>query len=404
MINRRKSDAPRIGIILDTYPSRTETFIENELIRLAGEFEMTVFAFRKEDTGRPRPDIGTAYHPGVFSPKSLASHFYVLTKHPRGYFNELGRVLKGKKLRCRLSIFIKGCYWSMEAERSGIGHLHAHFASFPASIAHFISRTTGIPYSFSAHANDIYAGNPTLAEKLNDASFAVTCTRHNLQHLRSLVPAETGSRIHLAYHGIPLSEWPFRYLRKKAGNKEISVLTVGRLVEKKGYYYMCEVIRMLRDKGKDVKWTIAGEGCEKQRILKRLEELGITDNTEFTGWVSSGKLRELYGRCDVLAQPSVIATDGDRDGIPNVIIEAMASGIPVVSSDISGIGEIINSENGILVAEKDPPAIANGILNLIEDPALRHKIIINARATAEGLGIDTTFKILKNIFHTNLIK
>ena len=267
-----------------------------------------------------------------------------------------------------------------------VTHLHAHFCHGATTVAWLASVMSGVPFSFTAHAKDLYCEslNPAglLRRKLAAAAFVVTCTEANRQYLQRLA---NGTPVHRVYHG--LNAELARLLPPNADARDgshtaVRVLSVGRLVRKKGFDVLVEALALLA--AHDVRWSarIAGEDGEAGHDLRRrIAARAIGDRVRLLGPLSQRALYDEYRAADVLCLPCRVDRDGDRDGIPNVLIEAMACGVPTIATPVSGIPEVIeDGVTGLLVPVDDPPATADAIDRLRRDPALARRIATNAAA------------------------
>jgi glycosyltransferase involved in cell wall biosynthesis len=333
------------------------------------------------------------------------------------------------------------CTLARKLKRGGVRHLHAHFATQPAAVAELASRLSGIPFSISAHAKDIYLSEPpVLARKMSNASFTVTCTDYNRRYLAAL--AVPGTAVHGMYHGIdttkfapatcstdcahideqpvqspaklaqnqPESEQTLLILADNkpeseraplilgdnepeseqnplilAGNKPESeqnplILGVGRLREKKGFATLVRACALLRNAGTAFRCEIVGYGEERERLQALIAELQLDAHVRLVGTMNHAALIERYRSAAIFAAPCQVAADGDRDGIPNVMLEAMAMQLAVIATPVSGIPEVIaDGASGLLVPPEDPRALAGALQRLIAAPALRRELGAAAR-------------------------
>ncbi|HEX9904553.1 MAG TPA: glycosyltransferase family 4 protein [Propylenella sp.] len=253
-----------------------------------------------------------------------------------------------------------------------IDWLHTHFLHTPASVARYAALIRGLGWSFSAHAKDIWTTPPwELSEKLGDADWGVTCTRANLDYLRSLAP--DAAKVHLVYHGLDFSRFPKPPERTRRRDRPFTIVSVGRAVEKKGYADLLRALALARDL--DWRFEHAGGGPLAARLKSNGERLGLGGRIVWHGAQSRGFIFNLLERADLFVLPSRLAASGDRDGLPNVLMEAQAFAVPVLATDVSGIPELVaHGDNGWLVPEKNPRALAEAIRRLIGDPALRQKL------------------------------
>jgi glycosyltransferase involved in cell wall biosynthesis len=256
-----------------------------------------------------------------------------------------------------------------------------------------MARRLGVKFSVSVHAWDIYAQPPPLlARRLADADFVATCSRYNREQLRMLVPDVPADRIHMIYHGVD----PLEFSPDRRPGKNL-VLAVGRLEEKKGLGGLVEACRRLRDKGMSFRCTIVGDGPERKRLQRLIAEYGLRTTVILEGELSQEELMPLYRKAAVLAVPSVIASTGDRDALPNVILEALAMEIPVVASRVGAIPEVIeDARTGLLVEPGDAAALAAAIERVLAEPSLGSRLAgtgrvlilerFNVRTNAAALG------------------
>jgi glycosyltransferase involved in cell wall biosynthesis len=271
-----------------------------------------------------------------------------------------------------------------------VRHLHAHFCHGATTVAWLASLMTGLQFSFTAHAKDIYCEslNPAglLRRKMRAARFVVTCTDANREHLLKVEPR---AKVHCVYHGLNAE---FAELLGAAGGaarpsvkKEgrLRALGVGRLVEKKGFDVLVEACGILRRREVPFEAVIVGErGEHEAEIRRRIEALNLGDSIRLAGPLEQERLLEEYRSAGVFCLPCRVLDNGDRDGIPNVLVEAMACGLPVVTTHVSGIPEIIkDGVNGQLVPPDDPAALADALLRIDADRQLARRLSIQARAT-----------------------
>ena len=273
------------------------------------------------------------------------------------------------------------------ADAPDVRHLHAHFAHGTTTVTWLGSTIAGVPFSFTGHAKDIYSPslNPAglLRRKLLAARFAVTCTEANARHLKSIAPEAVVRRV---YHGLN-ADFSRLIAEEGAGapapNGGLRLLGVGRLVAKKGFDVMVEACGVLARRGVPFEALIVGPDDDAgPGLRRRIGELGLNGRIRLEGQMSQAQLLEEYRRASAFCLPCRVLDNGDRDGIPNVLAEAMACGAPVVTTPISGIPEIVrDGVNGLLVAPDEPEALADAVLRLRDDRALAQQISEQARAT-----------------------
>jgi glycosyltransferase involved in cell wall biosynthesis len=260
-----------------------------------------------------------------------------------------------------------------------VRHIHAHVCHGATTVAWFVSIITGLPFSFTAHAKDIYCDslNPAglLRRKMRAARFVVTCTDANREYLLKIEPA---ANVRCIYHGLNAE---FTGLLTDSAhspqpNHKLRALGVGRLVPKKGFDVLVEACAILKRRGFDFETVIVGEHGEQELDLRKLiKALGLKDNVRFTGPLEQSRLYVEYQNADIFCLPCRVLENGDRDGLPNVLMEAMACGLPVITTPVSGIPEIIeDGRNGTLVPPNDAHALADAIQRISSDRMLARNL------------------------------
>ncbi len=257
------------------------------------------------------------------------------------------------------------------------GWLHVHFIHTPAAVARYASQIGGTPWTVSAHAKDIWTSEAwDLADKLKEARWAVTCTRAGYEHLASL---SDRANVHLSYHGLDLDRFPpFLQDRTPRDGSDaadpIRLVSVGRAVKKKGYDVLLAALARLPS---DIAWSFThiGGGDGLKALKAQAEALGIAGRITWKGALDQREVLEHYRTSDLFALACRITADGDRDGLPNVLVEASSQALPIVSTDISGIGELFrNEENGLLVSPDNTEELTAALEKAIRNPAFRRKL------------------------------
>jgi glycosyltransferase involved in cell wall biosynthesis len=267
----------------------------------------------------------------------------------------------------------------------GVVHLHAHFAHDPALVALLASRLTGIPFSFTAHARDLYQlAAPALIERVNGASVIVTCCAANQDYLARVLPEPLDAKIRLIHHGADVEAFTPPAL-EVSGPIIPVILSVGRLVEKKGFPDLLEAFGLLKQAGHDFCGMIYGDGPLREKLAARIGQLGLEGFVRLAGETRQQDLVPIYQTASIFALTPSISADGDRDGIPNVLVEAMACGLPVVSTAVAGIPElVVDGQNGLLSQPHDVQGIAASLAELLSDENLRNRLGAAARQTVEA--------------------
>lgn len=385
-------DSGPVGIVVKGYPRLSETFIAQELLGL----QRRGLPFRIISLRRPTDTATHPVHEAITAPVDYL---------PEYLHEDAGRVWRGwlaarrlpgfgRALRTWLNDlrrdptpnrgrrFGQACVLAAELD-PGITRLYAHFLHTPASVARYAAMMRGIPWSVSAHAKDIWTTPDwEKREKLADTAWAVTCTAIGARHLRELAPAE--DRVDLLYHGLDLSNFPPPAARSRRDGGDphapVTIVSVGRAVQKKGYD---DVLAALRALPFDLNWRFIhiGGGALATRLKQAADIMGLSDRIEWRGAQSRSGVIAALEEADIFVLASKIAPDGDRDGLPNVLMEAQAMTLPVVATSVSAIPELIDDRvNGRLVKPGDHAALAAALEDLIRDPAARLRLAAAGRA------------------------
>lgn len=383
-----------VAYILGTFPQASQTFIAREIrgLRLAG-LPMLVFALGKRDPD-VLEDADRAWYPDVrfaplfLAPAVLAANLWLARRAPGRYLRTFGRLLalphRPRILVLRAITLVMTAAWiARTIERAGgCRQVHAHFALAQTEVAMAVSDLLGVPFSFTAHARDIYATPSALEDKMNAARVVVTCTGYNVTHLRSLCPDVPAAHIQLVHHGVDVdaaSRVAARQGEHTDGRPVI--LAAGRLIDKKGFDTLIDACAELRARGHVFECRIFGTGPLMAALRRRAEAADLASAVDLPGWAPAGQLLDAMGRAAVFAMPSRVALGGDRDGIPNVVLEAMAAGLPVVATNVSGIPEAVSDgTTGLLVEPDDVTALADALERVLTDVALSARFGAAARA------------------------
>jgi len=384
-----QSKRPVLGMILKGYPRISETFISNE-IRLLEKCGFAIHLFsmrqpREKFTHDSVKEIRAAvdYLPETLIkplPRLLYHNLCLAAKIP-GLYGAALKTAYRRFLRTRKSATLKhllqaGYLVHRLLPASRVTHLHAHFAHSPTSVAMFTSRLTGIPFSFTAHAKDIYTSDPRqIREKIGLSRFVVTCTEYNKKYLREISDGYP-TPIHRNYHGIDIRLFSVNNESPRLPVPPLQILTVARLTAKKGLSTIYRALRFLCDQGVSLHHTHIGGGEDREKITSLINELDLGAVTELLGTQPHHVVLEHYEKADLFVLGCEVASNGDRDGIPNVLMESMAMGLPVIATDISGIPELVENEHtGLLVPPGQPVKLAESMLRMLTDGELRNRVI-----------------------------
>lgn len=380
---------PVLGYVLKGYPRISETFISNEILRLEQlGFHIKIFPMRHPRENFCHESVKSIQAPIFYLPTHLFRNLLSLAipnialavKTPRRYAKALLFALK-RFHRSRKTATFKHLLQAgflvnnYLREKDSVDHLHGHFAHSPTSVTMFASKLSGVPFSFTAHAKDIYTSKKEqLREKIELAEFVATCTQYNGDYLRSIA-GETPTPIYCIYHGIDTSLFSSTGARKEC-RQPYSLLTVARLTEKKGLPTLYSALHKLKKKGVDFRHTLIGDGDDRKKIIDLINELELQNQCQWLGTQTHEEVLDHFRRSDLFILGCQIARSGDRDGIPNVLVESLAMGVPAVSTSVSAIPELIQDGNtGLLVPPGDSDSMADAIIKLLQDQALRRHII-----------------------------
>ena len=372
---------PLIGFLLKTYPKLSETFILNEILELERQgLNLHIFSLRQPPEQCTHPGVAAVKAPVTYLPsllpefepahekKLLDAHLDLFHQDGSTYLKALKFYMSRPEER-RLHEFLQGGYLAWKLKTLGITHLHAHFANVPTATAEIAQAFTGLSYSITAHAKDIYLSNhDALDRRMAKAEFVLTCTDYNRRYLEQISTSRTP--IHLAYHGLDIGHFT-PAPRTQTSNVPL-ILSVGRFCEKKGFPYLLKAYHLLKQVGLSFRCVIVGYGPLENSIRQQISDLELNNHVTLIGKLTQDQLIEYYQQADMFVLPCLVTDDGDRDGIPNVLLEAMSMELPVVSTNISGISELVRSNaNGVLVPEKDAPSLAQALEALVRQPELR---------------------------------
>src|SRR6266516_3817652 len=373
-----RNSGMKVAYLLKTFPKLSETFILGEISELERQgLRLHIFSLREPAEMKVHPGVAeveaeVTYIPHVgpvqrFPFERLAQQVrasenrrFLFLRHPFRYVRTLLFYARHGRRKRHLDQALELARALLHGKFT---HLHAHFANEPTSVAELAHRLTGCPFSFTAHAKDIYlTDRDELARKIAVAEFVITCTGFNRNYLADRTTQVT-------------KRGPHQEVLTTNPLKVPVILSVGRFCEKKGYPYLIQACYRLKQQGRSFVCRIVGFGPLQEELEKLIHTLQLQDCVFLAGKLTQDKLIQEYRRADLFVLPCLVTDDGDRDGIPNVLLEAMAIGIPVVSTPVSGIGELVNHmQNGLLAAEKDCESLAAAVEMLLDDPQLRNRL------------------------------
>jgi len=373
------ADRPRVGYVLKVYPRFSETFVVNEILahERAGA-DLRIFSLRPPVGGRFHPAIGSVHAPVTYvpaaSPKGvdLWSALRVVGSGAAALLHDRDAAGPGEVMQA-LAL-------ADHVREQGIDHLHAHFATVAAGVARLAARLAGITYSLTAHAKDIFHEEVdplALAVRMGDAVGVITVSDFNARFLRELAPEAS---IHRVYNGLELDAFPYR----PPEGRPPRIVAVGRLIEKKGFADLVDACAVLAAHGREVDCQIVGEGPLESDLRARIAAHGLSERVRLLGPRTQDEVRAAVQDATAMAAPCVVGGDGNRDGLPTVLLEAMALGTPCVSTPVTGIPElVIDGRTGLMVGPHSPDELAGALARVLDDEALRVSLARAGRALIE---------------------
>jgi glycosyltransferase involved in cell wall biosynthesis len=377
-----------VAFVTTVFPTLA-SFIEDDVHRLVAR-GVRVRVFTLRGIGRqyqPRHLPLVALTESVGSPLDLRAWGALgqwLVRRPGVLIGESARILWASRgslyaLVGHLLWLPAACRVALLVEREGLERVHGAWAHFPGSVAYLAARLAGRPFSLSAHAGaDLYRTRAFLAEKVRAADFVATCVRGNAEMLREL--AGPGARVEWIAHGVDLARFDGS---GRAPEPEPTLITVGRLSPPKGFDDAIRALALLRSRGREATLWLVGDGPERAALEAQARGSGVADRVRFLGALSHEELLPLYRRAWLLLAPSRVLANGRRDGIPNVIVEAMAMGLPCVGTRAGGIEEaIVPGATGALAEPGDPVSLAAAVESALADPVALERLGRAARQRA----------------------
>ncbi|MGB3258023.1 MAG: glycosyltransferase [Ornithinimicrobium sp.] len=381
----------RTGYVVKVYPRFSETFVVTEILSReeAGE-NLTLFALRPTSDSRFHPEIARVeapvYH--LNKPTKLADTWAAIAQAEAELPDFASRFagLLPFMAQVEATEAVQGITLALQAQRSGITRLHVHFASSQARVARIAATLLDIPFTVTTHAKDIFhesVDHAVLADVLGHADGIVAISDYNRRFLAELLP-HLQARTHLVRNGLDLDR--FAYREPPDPRSPLRIVAVGRLVEKKGFHVLVEAVARAVHDGLHVELQIAGEGELGPDLQRQIDAAGLSRTCRLLGPRSQAEIQDLLGWADVLVAPCVVGVDGNADGLPTVLLEAMATGVPCIATSVTGIPEAVHPPQGaapatgILLEPGDTVGLTQALL-AVADPAYPRADIARAART-----------------------
>jgi len=393
----------KVAYTVSRFPKLTETFVLQEILAMEKlGWQVELYPLQREPAAVVHPEAEPIVARAHFTPwiswTILSAHFYYLCRKPAAYFATLWILMRANwgSLRffaAAMLFFPKAVYFARCMTQQRISHLHAHFCSHPAAAAFVVHRLAGIPFSFTAHGSDLHCDRHMLREKVAAADFVVAISQYN----RNLILQECGQqfadKVIVVHCGVDMQVFQPRPCRGPNEYGELfNILCTGTLHEVKGQTYLIDACRHLSARNIDFHCHFIGDGADRAMLEDQVRLSGLDDRVTFHGRQPSHAVAALLRRADAVATPSVPTASGQREGIPVVLMEAMASGVPVVASRLSGIPELIDEGvSGLLTPPGDAEALADALERLYREPQLRRLLAAGGREK-----IDREFNVTAN--------
>ncbi|MBI3966345.1 MAG: glycosyltransferase [Chloroflexi bacterium] len=387
-----RTELGRVAYVLKCYPRYSETFVVNEILaHEAADLPIEIFSLRPPTDGYFQDAIAR-----VRASVSYLPAYGVKSEDFWTALQDAGAELPGLwgALDLARGADARDVYQALllanEVRRRGVCHLHAHFATVATTVTRLAARFANVPYTFTAHAKDIFHETTRvddLQRKLRDAAAVVTVSNYNVAYLHESCGRDVGV-VRRIYNGLDLTRFAYDPPRERGRH----VVAVGRLVEKKGFGDLVAACAILVERGCQFVCQIVGTGPLEPELRAQIEALGLQAVVELVGPRPQAEVVELVRRGAVLAAPCTVGRDSNRDGLPTVLLEAMAVGTPCVSTDVTGIPEVVrDGETGLMVPPGDRAALAVALERLLDDPDLRVALAARARRL-----IETSFDVHRN--------
>jgi len=374
----------RVGYVLKRYPRYSETFIVNEILaHEAAGLDVEIFALRHPNDTHFQDSISRVRAPVTYlaAPELKASKLWSALRKVARRHGDFAAVLDKIWTEDSTEVYQAAELAKIVREHE-IDHLHAHFATSAAGVARMAAAFARVPYTITAHAKDIFHEDvdpDDLRRKLSDAAAVVTVSDYNVEYLHAQYDSAADGVVRI-YNGMHLDRFPYA----SALVRPPRIVAVGRIIEKKGFGDLVSACASMAAQGRRFECIIIGTGELEEQIRRQIADAGLTSTVQLLGPRPQREVIELTGGAAVFAAPCVVGADGNRDGLPTVLLEAMALGTPCVSTDVTGIPEVVrDGDTGVIVPQHDPAALAVALGRLLDDGAERERLATNARRLIE---------------------
>lgn len=366
----------KIAYMMSRFPKLTETFVLYEIVEMEKRgMAVSIYPLLRESHTVSHPDadqlVSRAHYAPFLSSAIVGANLRVFRQEPRKYVGTLWEALRGtfgslKFFGGAVAFFPKAVMFAAQMQAERVQHLHAHFATHPALAALIVHRLTGIPFSFTVHGTDLHRDQRMLAEKISAADFAVTVSDFNRRFIGERCGDHFDNKVEVIHCGVDTEYFHPRTESRRPG--PFRIVCVASFEEVKGHRYLVEACAQLRALGKEFECFLIGSGPLQKQVEEQIKAAHLEGHVHILGPRSRSDVRQMLWDADAAVLASVPTSSGQREGIPVALMEAMACGLPVVSSNMSGIPELVESGvSGVLVPPGDARAIAQVLKRLISD-------------------------------------
>ena len=378
----------RVLYLVSLFPCWSETFIVREIHALARQgVDIRIVSLKPHSEPMVQPDAQVLLDRVIYPPSSLAGSLRAalpqVLKHPVKSVAELWPLVRSLWRRPTELAKSVISWWRTlavmaEVQRFAPQHLHAHWATYPSTAARILAGRIGCPWSFTGHAHDIFVHDQNLSGKLAQADFSVTISEYNRRQLSARLPSKLHNRLAVIHCGVLPADLPFT----AEGREPAYIVGVGRLDPIKGFIHLVKACALLQERGIDFRCDIIGDGPLRDELQQAINQAGLSERVRLTGALPQQDVRQKINRATMFVLPSVLLADGNADGIPVALMEAMACGATAISTQVSGIPELIHhEENGLLVTPGQATELADAMARLLADAPLRTRLAQAARNT-----------------------
>lgn len=382
---------PKISYIVTVFPSTSATFVLNEILQFQQSgFDPEIFSFhKKKEIAHSEQTFITHYFPDVRDSKAAGklgalleitwANLFIFLMRPKEYVSCVNDCLKNGKAAGSIFTLMRAGWIAKKLRTSRTDIIHAQFSHNPTLAAYFVNKLLNIPYIFTSHAYDIFKKEHMLEKKIENSVTSFTISDFNKKFIENkLKDSDLSKKVVVNRCGVNIRDF---YPSREQSGGTVNILSIGRLVPKKGFGVLVKALKSIeKDHCKDFICRIVGDGPDREMLESQIANSGLSGKIKLLGAKKQNEIKEYLSSSDMFVLPCIPSDDGDMDGIPVVLMEAMASGIPVISTSLSGIPElVIDGKTGLLCEPGDEYELATKIMNLIDSRKLRDELGIKAR-------------------------